>query len=242
MTPSDLADIFRSDVDDTDEVDPLWTDIEVFSYMDRSQKMFARRTDYFADASTAEIVTVDVTADEAFVDLDPRITKIRGARLASNGRKIEFKKYDDVEHSGYQGNRDYSDYGYHRFSGFNQVNWEIVKGAPTVAITDLEKDRIRLVPIPIDDDTINLHVYRLPLADITCDNDAVFEIDELEYQTGLIYYMKFLAYQKNDADVFNTDLATLAGDLADTFMHDARDSLRRQRFSPTLGVVRYAGL
>jgi len=237
MTPEELADLFRSDVEDTDTDDPLWTDIEVLSYMDRSQKMFARKTDYFADASTTEIVQVSVTADNPFIALDPRITKIRGGRLVSTGRRLDPKKYNDVERNGYGSSTDYGS----SFS-FSNTNWETAKGSPVTIITDLEKDKGRLVPIPTINDTINLHVYRLPLLDIDIDNCDAFEITETEYQTGLIYYMKFLAYQKNDADVFNIDLSNLAKELADDFMKDARNALRRQRFSSTVGAVAYGGL
>ena len=54
MSPEDLLSLFRSNVEDTDENDPLWSDVEMYSYMDEAQKQFARETDYFMDASTPD--------------------------------------------------------------------------------------------------------------------------------------------------------------------------------------------
>jgi len=235
MTPSDLADLFRSDVEDTDATDPLWTDDEVFSYMDRAQKKFARETDYFSDASTTEITQITITADDPVLSYDPRITKIRGARLVSTGRQLTPKKYEDVEADGY-GSNDYDSY-----ATFTTLNWETSTGNPIILITDWEKDKARLVPIPTANDTLNLRVYRLPLSDITEDTSA-FEITELEYQTGLMYWMKHLAYLKNDADVFNLQLSEEGHRLAIAFMQDADRSLKRLRAGSTVGVVRYGGL
>lgn len=235
MTPSDIADLFRLDVEDTDTADPLWTDDEVFSYMDRAQKKFARETDYFSDASTTEITQIAVTAATPILPLDPRITKIRGARLVSTGRQLTPKKYQDVEADGY-GSNDYDSY-----ATFTTLNWETTTGNPIILITDWEKDKARLVPIPIANDTVNLRVYRLPLEDITEDT-AAFEITETEYQTGLIYWMKHLAYLKNDADVFNLQLSEEGHRLALTFMNDADRALKRLRAGSTVGTVRYGGL
>jgi len=235
MTPSDIADLFRSDIEDTDADDPLWTDTEIFGYMDQSIKQFARVTDYFADASTTEIVDIPVVATQKFINLDPRITKIRGARLATAGLEVIPRTYADVNQSGY--GRD----AYDNFAFSSPINWENATGTPTIIITDLEKDKGRLVAIPVVNDTLNLFVYRLPLLDITEDS-ATFEITEVEYQRGLMYYMKYLAYQKNDADVFNEQLSEAAFVLATDFMDRVKTALRRQRFSSTVGTVRYGGL
>lgn len=235
MTPSDLADLFRSDVDDTDTDDPLWSDTEVFSYMDRAQKKFARETDYFSDASTVAVTQISVTADNPILSLDPRITKIRGARLVSTGRQLTPKKYQDVEADGY-GSNDYDSY-----ATFTTLNWEDSTGNPIILITDWEKDKARLVPIPTVNDTLNLRVYRLPLEDITEDS-LEFEITETEYQTGLTYWMKHLAYLKNDADVFNMELSEEGHRLALSFMNDADRDIQRLRAGSTVGAVRYGGL
>ena len=237
MTPDELATLFRSDVEDEDTVDPLWTDSEVYSYMDEAQKQFARETDYFADVSTAEIVDVAVTTDEAFVAIDPRVLKIRGGRMQNSGYKIVPKKYAQMEQTGYA--RDA--YDTFNFSTSN-INWETVTGNPRFVITDMEPGLGRLVPIPTSDDTLKLRVFRLPLEDINEDNTSEFEITETEYQRGLMYYMKYLAYQKNDSDVYNKELSEEAFQLFQEFIVRVRRDLTRLRFGSTVGTVQYGGL
>ena len=235
MTPEELRDLFRSDVEDTDELDPLWSETEVYQYMDQAQKYFARETDYFTDVSTAAIVNAAVTAADPFVTIDPRITKLRGARL-SDGTKVTPVKYDDIDRVGYA--RD----AYDTMQFSNNINWESDTGVPRFAITDMEDDKLRLVPIPTANDTLNLRVYRLPLEDITEDCNTSFEITEYEYQRGLMYYMKYLAYQKNDSDVYNAELAAEALSQWGDFIGRVRRALDRKRFGSTTGVVRYGGL
>ncbi len=236
MTPEELAELFRSDVEDEDANDPLWSDTEVYSYMDQAQKQFARETDYFSDVTTSEIVDVSVTTDEPFISLDPRITKIRGARMVGTGIKLVPKKYEDMENTGYA--RD----AYDSYAFSQSINWESATGTPRFIVTDMEPNLGRLVPVPQTDDAIKLRVYRLPLEDISEANNSEFEITETEYQRGLMYYMKYLAYQKNDSDVYNEQLSKEAFALFQDFIDRVRRDLKRLRFGSTVGTVRYGGL
>jgi hypothetical protein len=253
MTFDDLATLFRFAVDDTDANDPLWTDTEIYSYADGAQKEFARRTDYFSDASTTAIVDivinkVDLTANPVVINdthklfaLDPRVTKIRNARLVSTGQKIIPKKYDDIGSSEFNGD----DYGSSSF------DWETSLGEPRFLVTDMERGKVRVVPIhtsnvanpSADDllDTIRLHVYRLPLDDIT-ETYQGLEVVEEDYQRGLLFYMKYMAYGKNDIDTYDERLQATALLNHETFIQGAKADLRRLRFSSTTGVVRYGGL
>lgn len=236
MTPEEVVELFRLDVDDTDEDDPLWSTLEVYNYLDEAQKQFARKTDYFSDASTAEIVQTAVTADDPWVTLDPRITKIRAAQLTVNNRKVTpvtFAQMEDQPNT-------IDTYG-SPFNFSNSYNWQSAVGTPSFLITDMEKNKGRLASIPQTDDTLNLQVYRLPLKDITEDS-ASFEITETEYQRGLIIYMKYLAYSKNDVDTFEQDLADRAFGQARDFHLDVKRDMKRQRYSSHVGTVRYGGL
>ncbi len=256
MKPEDIVELFRLDVDDTDPDDPLWSALEVYNYLDEAQKEFARKTDYFSDASTAEIVDltvnkIDLTADPVvvddthkFINLDYRVTKIRSAKLVSTGEKITPMQYADMEETPAQGIH-YANYVN------NGRNWEESRGNPRFIVTDLERGKLRVSPMHVSNtpnpqpadlvDIIRLQVYRLPLKDIT-EASSSFEINESEYQRALIPYMKFLAYSKNDVDTFEQDLADRAqGQAANTFALIKRD-LRRVRHSAATGTVRYGGL
>jgi len=133
-------------------------------------------------------------------------------------------------------------YARYQYTSFNKTNWEVSTGRPEYMITDLEPNMIRLVPIPVVDDVLNIRVYRLPLYDIDDNNNAEFEIREAEYQRGLMFYMKYLAYQKNDSDVYNTDLSEEGLRLFQEFLLRTRRDLRRTRFGSTMGNVQYGGL
>jgi len=236
MTYDDLATLFRFAVDDTDADDPLWSDSELNSYMDGAQKEFARRTDYFSDASTAAITQIAYVADDTLIALDPRVTKIRSAKLITGKSKLEPVKYTDMEShisnpSDYHSPAEYS----------SQLDWEDATGTPRYLITDIETNKVRLSPIPVIADTVQMMVYRLPLEDIN-DTFQTLEVVEEDYQRGLLFYMKYMAYLKNDADTYDERLANTALANHENFIEKARADLRRVRFSSTKGVVRYGGL
>jgi len=236
MTPEDIVELFRLDVDDTDANDPLWSDLEVYNYLDEAQKQFARETDYFSDASTADICIATITADDPWVTLDPRVTKIRAAQLGSTGSKVTpvtFAQMEDQPNT-------VDTYG-SPFNFSSTYKWQQATGTPRFAVTDMERNKLRLASIPQVDDTLNMQVYRLPLKDITEDS-ARFEVEETEYQRGLMYMMKYLAYSKNDVDTFEQDLADRAMAAAAAFHYKAKRDMKRRRYSSHTGTVRYAGL
>ena len=223
MTPEEVVELFRLDIDDTDADDPLWSTLEVYSYLDEAQKEFARKTDYFSDASTVAITQVSVTADDPWVSIDPRVTKIRAARLSSTGSKIwpvTFAQMEDQPNT-------VDTYG-SPFNFGNNYNWMTAQGTPRFMVMDMEKDKARLASIPVADDTIELQVYRLPLNDITEDSVSL-EVTETDYQRKLIPYMKYLAYSKNDVDTFEQDLADRAKAEAYLIYDEVKTQLRRQR-------------
>lgn len=256
MTPEELVELFRLDVDDTDPDDPLWSTLEVYNYLDEAQKEFARKTDYFSDASTPEIVDIvvnkiDLTADPVvvdathmFADLDYRITKIRSAKLISSGEKVDPMTYADMELVPAQGIR-YTNYI------DAKLDWETARGRPRYIVTDIERGKVRIAPmhtsnvpspLPADlTDIIRLQVYRLPLKDLT-EGSSKFEVQESEYQRSLLPYMKYLAYSKNDVDTFEQDLADRSQAQAINVFATIKRDLRRVRYAATTGTVRYGGL
>lgn len=256
MTPEDIVELFRLDVDDTDPDDPLWSTLEVYNYLDEAQKEFARKTDYFSDASTPEIVDltvnkIDLTADPVvvdtthmFADLDYRIIKIRSAKLVSTGEKVDPMTYAAMELVPAQGIR-YANYL------DAKLDWENARGRPRYLVTDVERGKVRIAPMHTSNvvnpqpadlvDIIRLQVYRLPLKDIA-EGTPRFEIVESEYQRSLLPYMKFQAYSKNDVDTFEQDLADRAKAESDERFALVKRDLRRVRYTAHTGTVRYGGL
>jgi len=236
MTPEELVELFRLAVDDTDANDPLWSSLEAYSYLDEAQKQFARKTDYFSDASTPNIVQAPITANDPWVSISPRITRLRSAQLASSAGRLAFVTLAEMEVETSPAG------GYPSPLGAStDYQWMRATGTPVFAITDMERDKLRLVNIPTVADTLVLSVYRLPLLDIT-EESAALEIIETDYQRGLLFYMKHLAYSKNDVDTYQQALADRALAEANSFYIEAHRAVRRKLFSPHVGVVRYGGL
>lgn len=224
LTCEELYTRFRIEVDDQDASDPLWSEAEVYSYMDLAQKEFARITDCFNGTDTA-----DITADDPMVAISDRFTKIRSAKLASTGRPLRVFNYLDME------GQQFEDYGLQSLSS----NWETIVGTPTAIVLDMVQNEGRLVGIPTVNDTLNLVVYRLPLTDIE-DDTSTIELQVYEYQLMLLDWMKHLAYSKQDAEVFNPGASNSA---KSAFTDNANKAKREyKRLRRKNGVVRYAGL
>jgi hypothetical protein len=189
MDSTALRDLFRSEM--RDEATPyLWSDAEIYSYIDDAQKMFCRLQGGIADASSA-VTRLSVTAGDVFVPISPLILKIRGARRSADGYDLEILNFEDM-----QSRRSVDDYGYR--SGYRIDN---TVGIVKAIVVGMEANKIRLVHIPQEDQLIDLIVYRMPLVSITAGRQAL-EIDE-HHHRHLLHWMKHLAYQKQDAETYD---------------------------------------
>jgi hypothetical protein len=189
MDSTALLELFRSDV--RDQADPpLWSDVEVFSYMDDAQKMFCRLQGGIADASSA-ITRLTVPAGTVFVALSPRILKVREAHL-DDGRGLELLNFEDLQTRGSG-----DDYGF-RSVGYSL---DMSTGPVRAMVLGIETNRARLLRIPETQTTINLIVYRMPLETIE-EADQPLEIDE-QHHRHLLLWMKHLAHLKQDAETYD---------------------------------------
>lgn len=178
MTPKALHDLFRAHVRD-EEYPYLWSETEVYLYMDEAQKMFCRRAGGIRD-SLSDLCTVGFDAGDAFVDYDKRILKLRHAKL--DGRPIEIVNSEDIE--------------YMRPAQPGRVCMLVLgDDAYTAFLRD----------IPTEDGKLQLHVERLPLEPIT-GPDSQLEIDDLHHY-ALLDWMVALAYNKQDAETYDKSKA-----------------------------------
>lgn len=226
-----LFDLFRSDVVDT--VAPyLWSDDEVWEYMDDAQKEFCRRTWGIADSRSA-LTQISVAADDDWVDISPRILRIRGARRASDGRKLSVISYEQMERM--QAADD--DYGMPLLPALDDTTTGPLKWL----ITGMDQDALRLSPIAAEADTIRLTVDRLPA---TIDADEVAAGAQLEiadkYHRTLLLWMKHRAYSKQDADAF--DKGKAAEFEARFAAACAEAKVERERLEQPPGLMAYGGL
>lgn len=231
MTPAELLDRFRAEVADLNlsgDADCLWSDEEIYDYMDDAQKQFARETRCFVDSESAALTTVAVTANDPWVPLNPRIIRILDAHLVTPRRDMRLIKKADV--SRYWTSCDYGNYGL--------SNWRYATGTPHAIITDMMAGKGRLLPIPLENDTIQFTVERLPLKDVT-EESAALEVTERQHQLILIHWMKHRAYDKQDADTYDSvKSSSFAAQFRERCreIHNELGRLRRPA-----GTVRYGG-
>lgn len=182
MNSTAMLAMFRSDVRD-EAVPFLWSDTEVFGYVNDAQNMFCRLHGGIADATSA-VARVVVTAGNAFAPVSPLILKIREARRAADWREVDIVNFEDLN--------SHSSQAYRMDATLGQVDAMVV---------GMEANTVRLVRVPSEAQIIQLTVYRLPLAPITAVAQSL-EIDE-QHHRHLLLWAKHLAHQKQDAETYD---------------------------------------
>ncbi len=161
---------------------PLWTDVEVYSYADDAQKMFARLTGGIPDSSSA-VTRLEFAIAQTDIVLDTRILKVRAGHRVSDGVPISVINYENMEKEGV------------RFDGKTGPVRTLVIGA--------DSKLAYFLPIPTIADAFQLVVDRLPLETLTIDDEPQdLEVDE-HHHRHLLLWMKSLAYLKQDAETFD---------------------------------------
>ena len=232
MTPTQLKDLFRSDVRD-EASPPLWTDTEIFAYMDDAQKMFCREGGGIAD-STSAICTLQVDTGDTYIDYDPRILKLRDLRRASDGRNVNILNFEDLGHPGWA----QDDYGQSTSFGTGGVKFSTNPTPITGVVVGMDANKFRLVAPAVADDTLRAIVYRMPLEDITASSTA-FEIDA-QHHRHLMNWMKHLAHEKQDAETYDRGRSM---EFRDKFLaYCAQAKAERERREHKYRTVAYGGL
>ena len=225
MNTSDLYKLFRQDVVDLEEP-YLWSNLEVFSYMDDAQITFCRYGVGIGDVTTDEVVRVPVVEGQEYADIHESILTIRKAELVSTNREISVMNLlESPQHD--------SDYG-SVFSSSTQHRPGPVRGI----VVGEEYNKVRWVGVPQQSDEVLLSVYRLPLCAIT-GPDQNFEIRREHHRT-LLDWMKHLAYGKQDAETFDK---TKSIEHYEKFMAScakAREEWERYKHKPR--TIQYGGI
>lgn len=230
MTPAALLAAFRLQVADV-ETPYLWSDVEVYQYMDEAQNMFCRLGEGITDSQSTEAAQLVLTASEPWVDLHPSVLAVRGARDSVTGTTLSILSYEDV--AGGQG---------------TTQDWPVTlsdfdrEATPLALISGMSSTELRCVPTPDAAATLYLVVERLPLlAPDTVVSSAVhgFEI-AAKHHYSLLPYMKHLAYGKHDADTFDKERSESFLEQFTGLCALVKAELARRRHKPRL--IRYGGL
>lgn len=179
MDSVELIQAFRDDVDDNAEP-RLWADAAIARYADDAQKMFCRLTNGLSDSSSP-MCSIDIDAGEPWAALDKRILKVRRMQRVSDSRPVAVVNVEDMDQMG--------------------IRLDATPGAVDYAVLGMEEGKLRWVRVPAVADAVQLTVYRLPLRPITT-GKAPLEIAE-QHHYHLILWMKHLAYNRQDSDVYD---------------------------------------
>lgn len=218
MNSSDLYDRFRADVFDTREP-YLWSDLEVYGYMDAAQKQFCRKAGGILD-STSALTQLSFQANQAWVATSPLILAIQRAQRLSDFKTVDVISVEELARLGGG-----DDYGVQL-----QFRLDNQPGEVRFAVNNLEVDKLRLLRIPKVADTLALTVYRLPLKSIT-DGDQKFEIAEPHHEY-LLWWMKALAYMKQDAETRDDGKAQRFQQQFLAYCEQARQERERREHKP----------
>jgi hypothetical protein len=189
MNSGELLVAYRDDIVDV-ALPYLWSDDEAFRYMDAAYRMFVRLTGGIADF-TSDATVVDIVAGEAVADISPSILRIMSANKASDEQDLTIINMVD------EATTESDDY----FQLLRSIR-STKTGAVRKMIIGAEKNKVRWVSVPEVADTVNMHIYRLPIDHITDDSHTMSDVDE-EHHTYLLDWMKHLAYKKQDAETFD---------------------------------------
>lgn len=179
MTLQQLLAQLRIDLDDTEE-DYLWSDAELTLYINEAQKEAVRRSRLIIDQATPEICTIEVTAGTSLYPLSKKIIRVLGVKPSwDDGRPMRKAVTREKE--------------------LHNPTWEMDESdTPCEYLLDYQSDHIMLAEKPLSDGTLNLRVYREPLADMTASSDEP-EIAE-RYHRKLLHWARHEAYLKPDSD------------------------------------------
>lgn len=189
MTSGDLYELFRSDV--VDDVTPyMWTDKEVFAYMNDAYYMFVRMTGGIPDGDS-RVTRLSITSGQATTPISEKVMRIRQAYTQSNDLKLKIINVQDIE------NLTTEDYGVIRAVGNLSTAGEV-----RYMIIGESEDYVRWVHVPTTDDVVQMTIERLPLDDI-CDKSHDLAGVRSEHHFHLLKWMRHLAYRKQDTDKFD---------------------------------------
>jgi hypothetical protein len=218
MDAAELLNLYRQEMRDT-ETPYLIGDEEVYSYLDDAQKMFCRLTEGIEDSRTPDICRISVVAGQEWYPTSKLIRKIRGIYRTDTGREVPLVN---------------SEMAYKQ-----DIRFDGRVGPVRCLVTGLDKNALRAWPVPSEDATLEMRVFRLPLRRICdCGNQAL-EIDE-QHHRHLLLWVKHLAYDNHDTEMFSKRKSDEYKAKFDAYCFQAMKEQERSRRS--VGVTIYGGI
>lgn len=193
MTLEQLISLYRAQSMDgkfavSGESDDAFCSDELLTiYANEAQDEACRRGELLRDSASA-VCVVTFAADVQAVALDPRIVRVISARVDGHPSSLVSGAEMDMPYPNWQ------DDG--------------ARNRPTHLVSGMTTGMLHLWPIPAAPGTIRLTVQRLPLKQLTRENDRPEIRPELH--RGLVEWMLFRAYSRQDTDLYNDAKAAIA--------------------------------
>lgn len=179
MNLRNFIDDFRRDVRDLGKP-PMWTDPEIIDFVNQAEDEACRRAGLLVDSSSG-VTEISVSAGDYAVDLDASVIYVRRVRV-QGGQVLQPRVSRSMDE--------------------DAPGWEdALPGNPVVFVPDWESGKLRIWPPFSAAATLRLTVVRTPLNEMIEDDDEP-EIPR-RYHKSLLDWVKFLAYQKQDADTMD---------------------------------------
>jgi hypothetical protein len=156
-------------------------------YANEAQDEACRRGDLLRDSSSP-MCTIAIAADAETVTMDPKIVRILRARVDGDHVEVVSGEVMDGIFPGWQ----------------DDTN----RARPTHLVEGMTSGALHLWPRPKVDGAIRLTVQRLPLKPLRNDNDKPEIRPELH--PGLVDWMLYRAYSREDTDLHNDGKAAVA--------------------------------
>jgi hypothetical protein len=222
MILGDLLGALRRKLDD--EVEPyLWPDEELVEYLNDSVEKLCQETLCMVDSTTEDLCRIGVREGVKSYALDARILGIKRAALEGGFGVLTGVTMEYLD----------ACYG---------SNWEDMEGSPVHYVTDSDSGRLRLFPVPANDDTLRLTVYRLPLSELSASKtDEAPEVGR-RYHRRLIDGVLARAYEKTDAETYDPDRAEKHLELWLKCIEDVRMERVRAEYDPLSGGAFFRGV
>jgi hypothetical protein len=226
MNSGELYDRFRSDVADQ-AVPYLWSDDDIWNYMDAAYRQFVRLTVGIADF-LSPVTRVRIVAGQPVATLDSRILRIMSAKLASDNTQIVIANMTDQP---FLVSDDYS--------VMSKLVRDDMTGPVRYMIIGAQHGKAKWVQIPEVDDLVLMQIYRLPMDTIIDEDHPLDEVDA-EHHEYLLDWMKYRAYLKQDAETFDREKSAAAELRFRTYCEQCRREWERYKHKNR--VVAYGGL
>ena len=209
-----------------DRAEPYFmSDAQVLALLTEAEQEACQRSHPIFDYDTAEVVEYAIAAEQSSVTLDARVLRVDHATFTPDGSTHACR----IELTGIDAIREMQD----------------ARGGTTIAsrpshAAHSARRTLTLYPAPSVAGTLNLDVYRLPLADIESEYDEP-EIP-VELHMGLVDWVLYRVYSSKDSELEDPARAGQAlADFTNRFGERPSASVMRKHREKRRVTTRYGG-